>query len=72
MVGASGQGCWVTAPASRRLIVVRSLPLFSRGGPKWRDKYPEGPDHTVATNRLEIPFSRLQKEHFAVNRYFLA
>jgi len=32
---------------------VRSPPLFSRDGPKWRDNYPEGPDHPVAPNRLE-------------------
>jgi len=31
-------------PTSRHLnVVVRSLPLYPRGGPKWRDNYPEGP-----------------------------
>jgi len=40
------------APMSRRLnVVMRSLPLFPRGGPKWRDNYPEGPDHLVVLNR---------------------
>jgi len=43
-----------TAPTSRRLnVVVRSPPLYPRGGPKWRDNYHEGPDHPVAPNRLE-------------------
>jgi len=33
---------------SRRLkVVVQSPPLYSRDGPKWRDNYPEGPDHPV-------------------------
>jgi len=42
------------APTPRRLnVVVRSPPLYPRGGPKWRDNYPEGPDHPVAPNRLE-------------------
>jgi len=26
---------------------------LSRGGPKWRDNYPEEPDHLVAPNRLQ-------------------
>jgi len=39
---------------SHRLnVVVRSPPLYPRGGPKWRDSYHEGPDHPVAPNRLE-------------------
>jgi len=43
-----------TGPTSRRLnVVMRFPPLFSRGGPKWRDNYPEGPGHPVAHNRLE-------------------
>jgi len=42
-------------PTSRRLnVVVWSLPLYLRGGPKWRDNYPEGPDRQVAPNRLEF------------------
>jgi len=49
-----------TVPTSRRLnVVVRSLPLYPRGGPKWRDNYPEGPDHPVALNRFIIFFIRL-------------
>jgi len=44
----------LAAPTSRRLnVVVRSPPLFSRGGPKWRDNYPEGPDYPVAPNHLK-------------------
>jgi len=36
-------------PTSFRLnVVVRSPPLYLRGGPKWRDNYPDGPDHPVA------------------------
>jgi len=43
-----------SAPTSCRLnVVVRSPPIYSRGGPKWRDNYPDGPDHPVAPNRLE-------------------
>jgi len=46
-----------TAPPSCRLnVVVRSLLLYSWGGPKWRDNYPEGPDHAVVPNRLETFF----------------
>jgi len=42
------------APTSRRFnVVVWSPPLNPRGGPKWRDNYPEGPDHPVAPNHLE-------------------
>jgi len=38
-----------SAPTFRRLnVVVRSPPLYPRGGPKWRDNYPEGPGHPVA------------------------
>jgi len=45
-----------TASTSRRLnVVVRSPPLYSRGGPKWRDNYPEGLEHPVAPNCLEPP-----------------
>jgi len=41
----------------RRLnVVVRSLPLYSKGGPKWRENYPEGHDHPVAPNCLETFF----------------
>jgi len=48
-----------SAPTSRRLnVVVRSPPLYSRGGPKWRDNYPEGPDHPVAPNRF-LSYRRL-------------
>jgi len=45
-----------TASKSRRLnvVVVRSLPLYPRGGPKWQDNYPEGPNHPVVPNRLEM------------------
>jgi len=53
--------CWAerspgaTAPTSRRLsVVVRSSPLYPRGGPKWRDNYHEEADHQVAPNRLEV------------------
>jgi len=43
-----------TAPTSCCLnVVVRSPPLYPRGGPKWRDNFPEGSDHPVAPNRLE-------------------
>jgi len=43
-----------STPTSRRLnVVVWSPPLYSRVGPKWRDNYPDGPDHLVAPNRLE-------------------
>jgi len=44
------------APTSRRLnVVVRSPPLYPRRGPKWRDNYPDGPDHSVApTHQLVI------------------
>jgi len=43
------------APTSGRLnVVVRFPPLYSRGGPKWRNNYPEGPDHPVDPNRLEF------------------
>jgi len=28
-------------------VVVRSPPLYPRGGLKWRDNYPEGPYHPV-------------------------
>jgi len=35
-------------------VVVRSPPLFSRGWPKWRDNYHEGPDHPVAPNRPNL------------------
>jgi len=46
-----------SAPTPRRLNgVVRSPPLYQRGGPKWRDNYPEGPGHPVAPNRLETFF----------------
>jgi len=50
----------MAAPTSHRLnVVVRSPLLYPRGEPKWRDNYPEGPDHPVATNRLEtFLFSR--------------
>jgi len=45
------------ALTSRRLnVVVRPPPLCPRGGPKWRDNYPKGPDHPVAPNRLESFF----------------
>jgi len=48
------------APTSRRLnVVVRSPPLYLRGGPKWRDNYPEGPDHPIAPNRLYQHFRNL-------------
>jgi len=33
-------------------VMVRFPPLYPRGGPKWRNNYPEGPDHPVAPNRL--------------------
>jgi len=56
----------VAAPTSRRLnvvvrsrrlnVVVRYPPLYPRCGPKWRENYPEGPDHPVAPNRLESFF----------------
>jgi len=47
-------GCGsIQGPTSRRLnVVVRSPPLYLRGGPKWRDNYPEGPDNLVAPKRL--------------------
>jgi len=32
-------------------VVVRSPLRYPKGGPKWRDKYPEGPGHPVAPNR---------------------
>jgi len=42
-------------PTSRRLNVVVGSPfLYSRGGPKWRDNYPEGPDHPVASIHLVL------------------
>jgi len=45
------------APKSRRLnVVVRSLPLYPRGGPKWRDNYSDGPDHPVAPQLSGIIF----------------
>jgi len=43
-----------SAPTSRRLNVVVQFPHpLTRGGPKWRDNFPEGFDHPVAPNRLE-------------------
>jgi len=40
-------------PTPRRLnVVVWSPPLYSRGEPKLRDNYPEGPDYPVSLNRL--------------------
>jgi len=44
-----------TALTSRRLnvVVLRSQPLYPKGGPKRRDNYPEEPDQPVAPNRLE-------------------
>jgi len=42
------------APTSCRFnVMMRSLSLYPRGGPKWRDNYPEGPHHPVNPNRLE-------------------
>jgi len=44
-----------TAPTSRHLnVMVRSSPLYPRVWPKWRENYPEGPDHPVAPNRLIV------------------
>jgi len=44
----------LTALTSRRLnVVVRSPPLHPRGGPKWRDNYPDGSVRSPP-NRLEI------------------
>jgi len=43
-----------SAPTSRRRnVVVRSPPFYPRGGPKWRDNYPEGPDRPVASQSSE-------------------
>jgi len=45
---------------SRRVnVVVRSPPLYPRGEPKWRNNYPEGPDHLIAPNRPESTFCRI-------------
>jgi len=47
------------APTFHHLnLVVWSTPLYSRGGPKWWDNYPEGPDHVVVPNRLETSLCR--------------
>jgi len=35
-------------------MVVQSLPLYPRGGLKWRDNYSEGPGHPVTPNYLGI------------------
>jgi len=57
-----GGGEYHTAPTSCRLnVVVRFPPLYLRGGPKWRDNYPEAPDHPVASNRLETRMRRVQE-----------
>jgi len=40
-------------------VVVRSPPIYPRGGPKWRDNYSEEPDHPVAPQSSGIIFSFL-------------
>jgi len=45
------------SPTSRRLNVVMRSPLhYPKGGPKWRDNYPEGPDHPVTSQSSVIKF----------------
>jgi len=39
-------------------VVMQYPPLYPRGGPKWRDNYPKGPDYLVAPNHL-LPKSLL-------------
>jgi len=47
------RNCTNVSPPQRGGAVPGSPPLFSTGGPKWQDNYPERPDHPVAPNRLE-------------------
>jgi len=46
--------CINVSPPQRVCAVLDHL---SRGRPKWRDKYTEGPNHPVAPNRLDYIFS---------------
>jgi len=47
---------WDVPTSCRLNVVVRSPLLYPRGGPKWRDNYSEGPDHSVVPNCLESSF----------------
>jgi len=40
------------------------------GGPKWRDSYSDGPDHPVATNRVESFFSQGVAKRIGGRFYF--
>jgi len=58
---------FLTAPTSRRLnVVVRSPPLYPRGGPKWRDNYPEESNHLVApqSSGTQNPAFNFKKAHW--------
>jgi len=59
---------------SRLNVVVQSPPLYPRGEPKWRNNYPEGPDHPVSPNRLHVGSLRMSscKDEIQLNREFPA
>jgi len=39
-------------------VVVWSPPLYSRGGTKWQDNYPEGLGHPVTPNCLVVKIGK--------------
>jgi len=56
-----------TAPTFRLLnVVVRSPLLYPKGGLKWRDNYPEGPDHPVAPESSEDGDRNIRRRNIVV------